>query len=443
MRLKKYFKNTFILHFTFSLFVLPTSSWSQQTSFKIDEERIELQLKRLSLFGMNDKGGNDRVAFSDYDLEARAYLTTYLTELGLDVTVDAAGNLLARKAGKNPDLKPIAFGSHIDAVPNGGHYDGDVGVIGAIEVLETLIENKIETAHPLELIIFSNEEGAIFGSRAIAGKIDLETLEGKTASGYTNGEGILRLGGNPEKVMEVKRSQDELHAFLELHIEQGNILHKNKIDIGVVEGIVGLKWWDVEITGKTNHAGTTPMNDRQDAMLAAAQFVLAVNEIITKTEGAQVGTVGRIEAFPGAPNVIPGKVILSLEIRDLDAAKIILMFKQIEAKAHEIGKSTETSFEFKPIDATAEPALTDIRIQDIIRQNAIDLNYSQKTMPSGAGHDAQDMAVITPTGMIFVPSVNGISHAPQEYSTPEAIAKGANVLLHSILDIDKLEFRKN
>jgi len=221
------------------------------------------------------------------------------------------------------------------------------------------------------------------------------------------------------------------------------VLHKNKLDIGVVEGIVGLKWWDVEITGLTNHAGTTPMNDRKDAMIAAAQFVLAVNEIITKTEGAQVGTVGRIEAFPGAPNVIPGKVILSLEIRDLDAAKIILMFKQIEAKAHEIGKSTETSFEFKPIDATAEPALTDIRIQDIIRQNAIDLNYSQKTMPSGAGHDAQDMAVITPTGMIFVPSVNGISHAPQEYSTPEAIAKGANVLLHSILDIDKLEFRKN
>ena len=179
MRQNFFLKNTFILHFTFSLFVLPISSWSQQTSFKIDEERIELQLKRLSLFGMNDKGGNDRVAFSDYDLEARAYLTTYLTELGLDVTVDAAGNLLARKAGKNPDLKPIAFGSHIDAVPNGGHYDGDVGVIGAIEVLETLIENKIETAHPLELIIFSNEEGAIFGSRAIAGKIDMETLEGK------------------------------------------------------------------------------------------------------------------------------------------------------------------------------------------------------------------------------------------------------------------------
>jgi N-carbamoyl-L-amino-acid hydrolase len=441
MRLKKYFKNTFILHFIFSLFVLPTSSWSQQTSFKIDEERIELQLKRLSLFGMNDKGGNDRVAFSDYDLEARAYLTTYLTELGLDVTVDAAGNLLARKAGKNPDLKPIAFGSHIDAVPNGGHYDGDVGVIGAIEVLETLIENKIETAHPLELIIFSNEEGAIFGSRAIAGKIDAETLEGKTASGYTNGEGVLRLGGNPEKVMEVKRSQDDLHAFLELHIEQGNILHKNKIDIGVVEGIVGLKWWDVEITGKTNHAGTTPMNDRQDAMLAAAQFVLAVNEIVTEMEGAQVGTVGRINAFPGVPNVIPGKVVASLELRDLDAEKIELLFNQISKKALAIGEETNTKFTFIPLDATAAPALTDTRIQEIIRQNADQLGYTHKTMPSGAGHDAQDMAVITPTGMIFVPSVNGISHAPDEYSSPEAIAKGVNVLLLSILSLDTTDFK--
>jgi len=425
------------------IFICCSNAHAQEETLEVNSNRLNAQLKKLSTFGMNSNGGNDRVAFSDHDIQARAYLTQYLEGLGLDVFTDAAGNLIAKREGKIKNLSPITFGSHIDAVPNGGHYDGDVGVIGAIEVLETMIENEIVTRHPLEMIIFSNEEGAIFGSRAMAGKIDQATLEVKTASGYTNGEGILRVGGNPDKIMEVKRSPEDLHAFLELHIEQGNVLHKNKLDIGVVEGIVGLKWWDVEITGLTNHAGTTPMNDRKDAMIAAAQFVLAVNEIITKTEGAQVGTVGRIEAFPGAPNVIPGKVILSLEIRDLDAAKIILMFKQIEAKAHEIGKSTETSFEFKPIDATAEPALTDIRIQDIIRQNAIDLNYSQKTMPSGAGHDAQDMAVITPTGMIFVPSVNGISHAPQEYSTPEAIAKGANVLLHSILDIDKLEFRKN
>jgi N-carbamoyl-L-amino-acid hydrolase len=416
---------------------------AQTTNLTVNTERLTAQLKKLSTFGMNEKGGNDRVAFSDYDVQARAYLTDYLEDLGLNVHTDAAGNLIAKRAGKQNALPPIAFGSHIDAVPNGGHYDGNVGVMGGIEVLETLIENNIQTDHPLEFIIFSNEEGAIFGSRALAGKIDPATLEVTTASGYTNGEGIARLGGDPSQVMQLKRSPEDLHAFLELHIEQGNILHKNKLDIGVVEGIVGLKWWDVEITGLTNHAGTTPMNDRKDAMLAAAKFVLAVNEIITQTEGAQVGTVGRIEAFPGAPNVIPGKVVASLELRDLEAAKIAKLFTQIEARAHEIGKETQTQFEFRPIDATAEPALTDVRIQNLIRQNAIDLNYSHKTLPSGAGHDAQDMAVITPTGMIFVPSVNGISHAPEEYSTPEAIAKGASVLLHSILDLDKVNFNSH
>jgi len=407
---------------------------------QVNAERLEANLKKLSTFGKNALGGNDRVAFSDYDIEARAFLTTYLENLGLNVHTDAAGNLIARRSGKKKGAKPIAFGSHIDAVPNGGHYDGDVGVMGGLEVMETLIEKGIETDHPLELIVFSNEEGAIFGSRAMAGKIDQATLEVKTASGYTNGEGIVRVGGDPKKVFEVKRSSDELHAFLELHIEQGNVLHKNELDIGVVEGIVGLKWWDVEILGLTNHAGTTPMNDRKDALIAASMFVLAVNEIVTGIEGAQVATVGRIEAFPGAPNVIPGKVIASLEIRDLNADKIKSIYTQIEQRAYAIAKDTQTQFNFIPIDATAAPALTDERIQSVIRKNADRLGYTHKTMPSGAGHDAQDMAVITPTGMIFVPSVDGISHAPEEYSTPEAIAKGANVLLQSLLDLDKISF---
>ena len=421
-------------------FLCLTGINAQKSPLQINAERLEAQLQKLSTFGMNSKGGNDRVAFSDYDLAARAYLTEYLTALGLTVEIDAAANLIAKKKGKDQSLPVIAFGSHIDAVPNGGHYDGNVGVIGAIEVVETLIENNIQTQHPLELIIFSNEEGAIFGSRALAGKIDQATLEVPTASGYTNGAGINRLGGNTAHVLNIKRNPETLHAFLELHIEQGNRLHQKQIDIGVVEGIVGLKWWDVEITGNTNHAGTTPMEDRKDALIAAAQFILAVNEIVTQTQGAQVGTVGRIKAYPGAPNVIPGKVIASLEIRDLDAAKINSLFQQIKKRSEAIAATTQTQFEFKPIDATAAPALTDPRIQEVIRQNAEALNYSHITLPSGAGHDAQDMAVLTPTGMIFVPSVNGISHAPEEYSTPEAIAKGTTVLLNSILAIDNILF---
>ena len=429
----------FILVLLFLLY--PNFISAQENLLKVNAQRLDKQLQKLSTFGMNPAGGNDRVAFSDYDLQARAYLTDYLKALGLSVEVDAAGNLIAKRKGQDQTLPVIAFGSHIDAVPNGGHYDGNVGVMGAIEAVETLIENNIQTQHPLELIIFSNEEGAIFGSRALAGKIDRATLAVQTASGLTNGEGIKRLGGNPEQALHIKRKPENLHAFLELHIEQGNILHQNNLDIGVVEGIVGLKWWEVEITGKTNHAGTTPMNDRQDALIAAAQYVLAVNEIIKGTKGAQVGTVGRIKAEPGAPNVIPGKVVASLEIRDLDANKIDALFQQIKKRTEAIAKATKTQFKFKPIDATAAPALTDLRIQEVIRQNANALNFSHMTLPSGAGHDAQDMAVLTPTGMIFIPSINGISHAPEEYSTPEAIAKGATVLLNSILTIDKMTFK--
>ena len=431
---KKYFLKTFI----FFLFFF-NNLFSQEKLIKVNNERLHKNLIKLSEFGINSNGGNDRVAYSDYDISARKYLINYLEKIGTQVNIDYAGNIIALRKGLKKNLKPISFGSHIDAVPNGGHYDGNVGVISSIEILEVFNENKIYTDHPLELIIFSNEEGAIFGSRAIAGKIENKTLDVKTSSGYTIREGLKRIGGNPEKVLELARKKNEVHAFLELHIEQGNILNSSKTDIGVVEGIVGLKWWDVIISGFANHAGTTPMNSRQDAMIAAAKFVLKVNQVVNSIEGSQVGTVGRISAYPGAPNVIPGKVVLSLELRDLSKEKIQLLFKNIKEESNIIATQTNTKFEFKPLDATAEPALTDSRIQKVIDEVSINLGYSTKFMPSGAGHDAQDMAVITPTGMIFIPSIDGISHSPEEYSTPESIIKGANVLLNSVLTIDKIK----
>ena len=431
---KKYFLKTFI----FFLFFF-NNLFSQEKLIKVNNERLYKNLIKLSEFGINSNRGNDRVAYSDYDISARKYLINYLEKIGTQVNIDYAGNIIALRKGLKKNLKPISFGSHIDAVPNGGHYDGNVGVISSIEILEVFNENKIYTDHPLELIIFSNEEGAIFGSRAIAGKIENKTLDVKTSSGYTIREGLKRIGGNPEKVLELARKKNEVHAFLELHIEQGNILNSSKIDIGVVEGIVGLKWWDVIISGFANHAGTTPMNSRQDAMIAAAKFVLKVNQVVNSIEGSQVGTVGRISAYPGAPNVIPGKVVLSLELRDLSKEKIQLLFKNIKEESNIIATQTNTKFEFKPLDATAEPALTDSRIQKVIDEVSINLGYSTKFMPSGAGHDAQDMAVITPTGMIFIPSIDGISHSPEEYSTPESIIKGANVLLNSVLTIDKIK----
>ena len=422
----------------FSLFI--SSLFSQTPSHTVSKKRLLENLKKLSEFGINKNNGNDRVAYSDFDIQAREHIIEYLKNLGLKVEVDYAANIIARKEGANKKLKPIIFGSHIDAVPNGGHYDGPLGVIGGIEALETILDSKIITSHPLELIIFTNEEGGVFGSRALAGKLSDDALEVKTASGFTNGEGVDRLGGNQNRIFEVAKSSNDYHAFIELHIEQGNILNKNNIDIGVVTGIVGLKWWDVTITGFANHAGTTPMDERKDPMITAADFILLVKSIITNVPGSQVGTVGKIEAYPGAPNVIPGKVKLSLEIRDLEESKIDFLFREIEKKAKIIASNNDTTISFSSIDINASPALMNKQIQSLIIDAANELNYSFKKMPSGAGHDAQDMAVIVPSGMIFIPSVDGISHSPKEFSSEEAVYKGTNILLQTILKIDKERF---
>ena len=423
----------FFLLFVYTLF-------SQKPNYSVSKERLLRNLKKLSEFGINKNNGNDRVAYSDYDIQAREYLKEYLKNLGLKVEVDYAANIIARKGGANKKLKPIIFGSHIDAVPNGGHFDGPLGVIAGIEALETIFDNKIITSHPLELIIFTNEEGGVFGSRALAGKLNNDALGVKTASGYTNGEGVDRLGGNQKRIFEVIKSSDDYHAFVELHIEQGNILNKSNVDIGVVTGIVGLKWWNVVIEGFANHAGTTPMDERKDPMITAADFILLVRKVISELPGNQVGTVGKIEAYPGAPNVIPGKVRLSLEIRDLDENKIDFLFSEIEKKAKMVASKNETTISFSSIDINASPALMNKQIQSLIIDSANQLNYSFKKMPSGAGHDAQDMAIIVPSGMIFIPSIDGISHSPKELSSDEDVYKGANVLLNTILKLDKEKF---
>ena len=427
-------------YITIFFLILVSSLFSQKTNYTVSKERLLKNLKKLSEFGINNKSGNDRVAYSDYDIQAREYIKEYMKNLGLKVKVDYAANIVARKEGTNTKLKPIAFGSHIDAVPNGGHYDGPLGVIGGIEALETILDNEIITSRPLELIIFTNEEGGVFGSRALAGKLNFDALEVKTASGFTNGEGVDRLGGDQRKIFDVIKSSNDYHAFVELHIEQGNILNKSNIDIGVVTGIVGLKWWDVTIEGFANHAGTTPMGERKDPMITAADFILLVKNIISEIPGNQVGTVGKIEAFPGAPNVIPGKVKLSLEIRDLDENKINFLFNEIEKRARIIALENETIISFSSVDINASPALMDDQIQALIIDATNELKYSFKKMPSGAGHDAQDMAIIVPSGMIFIPSVDGISHSPKEFSSDEAVYKGTNILLNTILKLDKEKF---
>jgi N-carbamoyl-L-amino-acid hydrolase len=410
---------------------------AEESELRVNGDRLNQRFVELARFGKNAEGGMDRVAFSDADIESRPSLKRSMEAAGLEVRVDEAGNIFGRRQGSRPDLPPIVFGSHTDSVPNGGMYDGPVGSLCAIEVAHVLDENKITTRHPLEVVIFTDEEGGLAGSKALIGKLSAGALQQVSHSGKTIGEGITALGGNPALLDNFVRSQGDVAAYIEVHIEQGRILDSEKIDIGVVEGIVGISWWDVTIKGSANHAGTTPMNLRQDALLAAAELVIAVNRVVNSVPGSQVGTVGKIRAEPGAPNVIPGKVVMSLELRDLSEAKVDALFKSIENEATAIAEKTGTTISFSPIETSAIPALTDPRVREAIARSAHKLELSYKLMPSGAGHDAQSMAQICPIGMIFIPSVDGISHSPKEHSRPGDIENGANVLLHTILEIDQ------
>ncbi len=404
---------------------------------RVNAKRIEKHIFELAEFGKTSEGGVHRVAYSDEDIAARKYILVLMEAAGLDVRIDAAGNMVGRREGREKSLPVILSGSHIDTVPNGGKYDGTVGVLSAIECVQVLVENNLQTRHPLEVIVFTDEEGGLVGSRAMNGTLTSEALTEKSHSGKTVLEGIQALGGDPDSLDSVKRKKGDILAFLEIHIEQGRILETKNIDIGVVEGIVGIAWWDVSIEGYANHAGTTPMNVRQDALLTAAHLILAVNRVVTGVEGSQVGTVGRIHAEPGAPNVIPGKVVMSLELRDLSADKIQTLYRKIEEEAALLSKKTGTKIFFDPIDAMAVPAPTDPAIRKKIAESAEELGLTSQFMPSGAGHDAQDMAKIAPTGMIFIPSVGGVSHSPKEFSHMSDVVNGANVLLKTILKIDK------
>ncbi len=401
-----------------------------------DSERVQQHLAELSHFGANPEGGVSRVAFSDADVAGRGYVKQLMEAAGLEVRIDAAGNLIGRREGTDRKLPTIVVGSHTDSVPHGGNYDGDVGVMGGIELAQVLRDRRMRLRHALEVVDFTDEEGGLVGSRAMAGDLSAATLDLVNSSGRSVRDGVRALGGNPDVIDHARRSPGELTAYLELHIEQGATLERSHTDIGVVEGIVGIHWWEATVTGVANHAGTTPMDQRHDALLAASELVLAVNAAATELPGRQVATVGRIAAEPGAPNVIPGRVVLSVEVRDIDAARIAAVFERIRARAREIAQLRGISIEFRDLEATAMPALTDPRIQRIIGAEAQGLGLKTLAMPSGAGHDAQDIARIAPIGMIFVPSVGGVSHSPHEYTAPADIAHGVNVLMRAVLAID-------
>jgi beta-ureidopropionase / N-carbamoyl-L-amino-acid hydrolase len=415
---------------------------SSQAAPAIDAARLRNRLERLSYHGrtgMSFADGVTRVAYSVPDLTARAWIIDEIKGMDVVPRIDAAGNIFARFGG-DPKLPAILFGSHIDSVPNAGNFDGDLGTFAAFEVIQAVQAAKLQTRRPLELVVWAHEESTAFGvgtaaSRIVAGDLQAGDLD-RVWNGMKRSDAIRRIAGNPDQIETAIRGKGTWHSYVELHIEQGGTLDKAKIPIGIVEGIVGIHRYDVVIDGFANHAGTTPMNERQDAMVAAAQLTLAVRDIASRRKGRQVGTVGRIEVEPNSPNVVPGRVTLSVEFRDLAEQVLRELGDQVKAQATEIGKNTRTTITFTLASTNiGQPATSGV--QGAIGRAAEKAGLKTMRLPSGAGHDAQQIAKIAPMGMIFVPSVGGISHSPKELTTWEDCARGADVLLKTVLDLDQ------
>jgi beta-ureidopropionase / N-carbamoyl-L-amino-acid hydrolase len=413
----------------------------------IDAARLRARLERLSLFGRPDGGtfesGVSRVAYSDADLAARAWLMDEIKAAGLTPRIDPAGNVFARwpgSASSGTGSRPaILFGSHIDSVPSGGNFDGDLGTLAALEVIQASQAAGVTPRHPLEMVLWAHEESTAFGrgtaaSRIVAGDLQAGDLD-QTWNGLIRRDGIRRIGGNPDRIEEAIRKQGAYHGYFELHIEQGGTLEKSRTPIGIVEGIVSIHRYDVVVTGFANHAGTTPMNERRDAMLAASRLIIAVRETVTARPGRQVGTVGRLEVTPNSPNVIPGRVTLSVELRDLSEATLKTLAEEIRKRAQTIASETGTEIAMT-LASRNPPAPAADEMKRAIARAAGRAGLEAAQLPSGAGHDAQMIAALCPMGMIFVPSIGGISHSPLERTSWDDCARGAQVLLAAVLDLD-------
>jgi beta-ureidopropionase / N-carbamoyl-L-amino-acid hydrolase len=409
------------------------------SGLRINPDRLRESLEGLSVYGRPEGGtfadGVTRDGLSDACVAGRNYAMKLMRGSGLDPHVDPAGNIFGSRAGSDHGLKPILFGSHIDSVHSGGNFDGDLGSMSAIEVMGTLKEHGITTRHPLQMVIWTDEENTFAGSGSAAGELQPGDLA-RVRDGISLADGLRKLGGDPTRLAEARMSPGAFRCYLELHIEQGGILYQANVPIGVVEGIVSIDEYDVEIRGFANHAGTTPMKERHNALLAAAKLIEAVQEVVTRQPGRQVGTVGRLQVFPNAPNVVPGLVKHSIELRDLSAETIARLGTEIQKRAQEIARNTGTEIVMEKTKHAA-PAVADPEMQAKIEAAAAELGLKTMRLPSGAGHDAQMMAKVGPIGMIFVPSVDGISHSPKELTRWPDCANGANVLLQTILRIDR------
>jgi N-carbamoyl-L-amino-acid hydrolase len=406
-------------------------------NLKIDPERLWDDLMETAQIGATAKGGICRLTLTDLDRQVRDWFKSHAEALGCTVTVDDMGNMFARRAGQRADVPPIAMGSHLDTQPTGGKFDGALGVLAALEALRTLHSAGYETFAPIEVVNWTNEEGARFAPAMIASGVFAGVFSRDWAAaradrgGETFGAALEKIGyRGPEPC-----GQHTLSAFFELHIEQGPYLEAEGKDVGVVTGVQAMRWYEVTVTGQDTHAGTTPMPRRHDALLGAARLVETVNASARRNPTA-VGTVGLLEVKPGAPNVVPGEVFFMIDARDPDPAVLDRMESEIAGAARKLETELGLTIALKNI-WTQPPQAFDPECIAAVREAARASGYSARDMISGAGHDAAYVARVAPAAMIFVPCKDGISHNEAEFSSKNQCAAGAQALLQAVLDYDR------
>jgi len=411
---------------------------------KVNQERILSRLEEIYQCGAMEDGTHTRMAYSAQDIKGRETFIRYFRDLGIEPRMDEAGNLFFRMEGKNPALPAILTGSHLDTVPDGGKFDGAVGCVGALEVFQTLIENHIVLEHPLEAVVFTDEEGfrfgsGLLGSSAICGKELAIQDDDLDMYGSTRAEVFRSYGIKASEAGKAKRPAESVHCFLELHIEQGGTLYKKKIPIGVVSSIAGVARYEIVVTGEANHAGSTVMEDRKDALAAAADFISKVPEIVAKNGNHfTVATVGTIKVTPNSVNVIPGTCTFQLEIRDQDSAVMEKIEQELRSLMNDVQNKWKIMYTFDKFSDHA-PAPMSEAAEGAIEESVKEMGIPYTVLPSGAFHDSLIMTSVFPTGMIFVPSEKGISHSRYELTESGDIAQGVELLFNTVRRVDNMK----
>ena len=402
----------------------------------VDQARLQADLETLAEFRDQDSPGWTRRVFSEPYIRSREWVAGRMRDAGLEVRRDAAGNLVGRLAGGGGPA--LVTGSHTDSVAGGGRFDGPVGVLGAIEAARCIRDSGRILRHELRVVDFVGEEPNDFGlscvgSRAIAGTLTAEHLAARDPSERTVAEALESVGADPRRIADAAWVAGDIRAFVELHIEQGPVLEQAGVPLGVVSGIAGIERLVATFDGQADHAGTTPMNARHDALCAAADAVLAVESLAS--EGPGVGTAGRIEVLPGALNVIPERAQLWAEFRSVDGAWLDSRRARLDHAVLEAGRRRGVKTEVRRLSRT-EPVIASDEVQAAMREAITSLGLSYVSLPSGAGHDAVQMASLGPVGMLFVASVGGRSHCPEEWTDPDDLEAGVSALLATLLVLD-------